>query len=128
MPNLSQVLWPVTVDYTPQESAEGKHVCCDIKLWQPQTTIQLSNLQQGVITPIRTVLTAKTGVKKFWLSLLLFDHLTALQNGSWPFDHSGNQPMTVDCMHILSFDPIVYGRKQSNSTPFLSIQGQDAPS
>ena len=46
-------------------------------------------------------------VKKFWRSLLLFDHLTALHNGSWLFDRTGNQPMTVDYMHILSFVPIL---------------------
>jgi len=27
--------------------------------------------------------------------------------------------MTVDYAHLLSFDPIMYGRKQSNSTPSL---------
>jgi len=57
------------------------------------------------VTPICTVLTAKTTVKRFWLTLLLLDRLTALQNGSWLFGHTGNQPMTVNYMHILSFDP-----------------------
>ena len=37
---------------------------------------------QGVVTPISTVFTAKTGLKKFSLSLLLLDCLTTLQNGS----------------------------------------------
>ena len=59
------------------------------------------------VTPICTVLTAKTTVKRFWLSLLLLDRLTALQNGSWLFDRTGNQPMTVNYMHILSFDLIL---------------------
>jgi len=61
------------------------------------------SLLQGVVTLICTVLTAKTWSRKF--------------------DRTGNQPMTVDYTHILSFDPI-YRRKQLH--PFLSIWGQDA--
>ena len=60
-----------------------------------------------------------TGVKKFWLSLLLFDWLTTLQNGSSTFDRTGNHQMTVDYTAHSVFDPIMYGRKQSNSTPSL---------
>jgi len=73
-------------------------------------------MQQGVVTLIHTILTAKTRVKEFWLSLLLFDCSTALQNGFWPFDRTGNHLMTVDYTHILSFDPI---RKWRDPTPSL---------
>jgi len=45
-------------------------------------------------------------------------------NVSWPFDRTGNQPMTVDYTHILSFDPIIYGRKRSDSTPSLGSRCQ----
>jgi len=62
-----------------------------------------------------------TGVKKFWLSLLLFDWLTTLQNGSWMFDRTGNHQETIDYTYILVTDPIMYGRKQSNSTPSLVL-------
>jgi len=41
--------------------------------------------RQGMITPICAVLTAKTGVKKFWPSLWLLDCLTALQICRWLF-------------------------------------------
>jgi len=62
-----------------------------------------------------------TGVKKFWLSRLLFDWLTTLQNGSWMFDRTGNHQETVDYTYILVTDPIMYRRKQSNSTPSLAL-------
>ena len=80
---------------------------------------------QGVVPPIRTTLMAKTGVKKFRPSFLLFDRLTALQNGYWPFDHTGNLPLTIDYMHILSFDPITYNiiqKKAKQLHPFLSVR------
>ena len=64
---------------------------------------------QGVVTPICTILTARTGSRNFGHHFLLLDCLTALHNGSWPFDRTGNQLMTVDYTHILSFDPIIYG-------------------
>ena len=47
------------------------------------------------VTPICTVLTAKTTVKRFWLSLLLLDRLTALQNGSWLFSRTGTEEKEV---------------------------------
>ena len=43
---------------------------------------------QGVVTPIGAVVTAATGVKKFWPAFLLLDHLTTPQMGPWPFDRT----------------------------------------
>ena len=88
--------------------------CCKILLYS------LFSILQGMVTPIRTLLTAKTGVKKFWPSLYCLTAWPHCKNyGSWLFDRTGNQLMTVDYTHILSFDPIIYRRKQSNSTPSL---------
>ena len=73
-------------------------------------------LDKGWVTPIRTVLTAKTGVKKFGLSLLPLD-----RTAKW----HRNQPMTVDYMHILSFDPIIYS-SEATPAPFL-VYGSRCP-
>ena len=56
--------------------------------WNQAIKSQSRNHGQGVVTPIGAVVTAATGVKKFWLSFLLLDHLTTLQMGPWPFDRT----------------------------------------
>ena len=54
---------------------EGERECRKIRL-------NCLAAYQGVGTPICTVVTAKTGVKKFGTSFLLLDRLTTLQKGS----------------------------------------------
>ena len=61
--------------------------------WRSSYTIQF----QGVVTPIGTVVTAATGVKKFWLSFLLLDHLTAPQMGPWLFDRTHMTTLCAIC-------------------------------
>ena len=53
--------------------------------WAPQLVREKT---QHLVTPIGAVVTAATGIKKFWPSFLLLDRLTALQMGPWPFDRT----------------------------------------
>ena len=69
-----------------------------------------------VVAPIHTVLTAKTRSRNFDRHFYC--------STAWPYCKMAvllnwNQLMTVDYTHILSCDPIMYGRKRSNPTPTL---------
>ena len=110
LPHLHQsillYLWKVSV-ILGVNMAETSPVNCS--LWKLYTRV----------APICTVVTAKTGVRKFWPLFLLLDCLPALENDSSPFDCTGNQPMAIDYTHLF-FDPIIilYGRMQT-AAPLL---------